>query len=92
MTLSLGIALYLMIWWMTLFAVLPFGVKTQGEAGEVVEGTPASAPVAPRLLRVAVINTIVATIAFAFVWTALERDWLGLYIPPENEIPAGVTR
>jgi predicted secreted protein len=92
MSLSLGIALYLMIWWMTLFAVLPFGVRTQGEAGEVVEGTPASAPVRPRLARVALINTIVATIAFAFVWTALERDWLGLYIPPENEVPAAVTR
>jgi predicted secreted protein len=91
MTLSLGIALYLMIWWMTLFAVLPFGVKTQGEAGEVVAGTPASAPIAPRLLRVAVINTLVATVAFAFVWLALDRDWLGLYIPPDQAAPAGVT-
>lgn len=92
MSLTLGIALYLMIWWMTLFAVLPFGVKTQGEAGEVVEGTPASAPVAPRLLRVALINTLVATAVFLFVWTALERDWLGLYIPPDQDMPAGVTR
>jgi predicted secreted protein len=91
MTLSLGIALYLMIWWMTLFAVLPFGVKTQGEAGDVVEGTPASAPIAPRLLRVVVINTFVAAIAFAFVWFALDRDWMGLYIPPENAPPAAVT-
>ncbi|WP_072396864.1 DUF1467 family protein [Hyphomicrobium sp. CS1GBMeth3] len=92
MSLSLGIALYIMIWWMTLFAVLPFGVKTQGEAGEIVEGTPESAPVKPRLLRVVIINTIVATLAFLFVWTALERDWLGLYIPPENSPPAAVTR
>jgi len=91
MTLSLGIALYLMIWWMTLFAVLPFGVKTQGEAGEVVAGTPESAPVAPRLLRVIIINTLVATLAFAFVWAALDNDWLGLYIPDEPNLPAGVT-
>lgn len=92
MTLTLGIALYLMIWFMTLFAVLPFGVKTQGEVGEVVEGTPASAPVAPRLLRVAIINTFVAAVAFAFVWTALENDWMGLYIPSEQSAPPGVTR
>lgn len=88
MSLSLGIALYIMIWWMTLFAVLPFGVKTQGEAGDVVEGTPESAPVAPRLLRTVFINTIVSALVFAFVWTALDRDWLGLYIPPENLPPA----
>lgn len=91
MTLSLGIALYLMIWFMTLFAVLPFGVKTQGEAGDVVAGTPASAPAAPRLLRVAVINSVVAAIAFAFVWYALDHDWLGLYIPPDQAPPASVT-
>lgn len=87
MTLSLGIALYIMIWWMTLFAVLPIGVKTQGEAGEVVEGTPASAPATPRILRTMLINTIVATFAFAFVWVALDRDWLGLYIPPDQAAP-----
>ncbi|HEX2840175.1 DUF1467 family protein [Hyphomicrobium sp.] len=90
MSLSLGIALYIMIWWMTLFAVLPFGVKTQGEAGEIVEGTPASAPVAPRLLRTVFINTIVSALVFAFVGMALDRDWLGLYIPPENLPPAAV--
>ncbi len=91
MTLSLGIALYIMVWWMTLFAVLPFGVRTQGEAGEVVDGTPASAPVAPRLLRTVIINTLVASVAFAFVWLALEKDWMGLYIPPGQGAPAGVT-
>jgi predicted secreted protein len=88
MSLSLGIALYIMIWWMTLFAVLPFGVKTQGEAGEVVEGTPASAPMTPRIVRTMLINTVVAAFVFVFVWTALERDWMGLYIPPENLPPA----
>jgi predicted secreted protein len=92
MTISLGIALYLMIWFITLFAVLPFGVRTQAEAGEVVAGTPESAPAAPRMIRVIVINTVVAALVFAFVWTALERDWLGLYIPPDQQQPAAVTR
>ena len=44
MSTSLAVALYIVIWWLTLFVVLPFGVRTQGEAGDVVEGTPASAP------------------------------------------------
>jgi predicted secreted protein len=80
MSLALAIALYVMIWWITLFAVLPFGVSTQGEAGDVVPGTPASAPVTPRLLRTFLINTVVATFAFAIVWAALEYDWLGLRV------------
>ena len=92
MTVSLGIALYIMIWWLTLFAVLPFGVKTQGEVGEVVEGTPASAPATPRILSTLFINTIVAAITFAAVWWGLQYDWLGLYIPGEMNVPGGVIR
>jgi predicted secreted protein len=71
MDLVMSIAIYIFIWWLVLFAVLPFGVRTQHEEGSVVPGTPESAPAKPRLLRVFVINTIVATIVFAIVYTVL---------------------
>lgn len=71
MSISVSIALYFVIWWTTLFAVLPLGVRTQGEAGEVVPGTPESAPAAPRLLRVCAINTVVAAIVFGIVYVVL---------------------
>ena len=35
MTLSFAIAIYAIIWWIVLFAVLPIGVRTQEEEGEV---------------------------------------------------------
>ena len=57
MTIALGIALYFVVWWMTLFAVLPFGVRTQGESGHVVPGTPEGAPANPRLLRIYLLAT-----------------------------------
>jgi predicted secreted protein len=71
MDLVMSIAIYIFIWWLVLFAVLPFGVRTQHEEGSVVPGTPESAPAKPRLLRVFVINTIVSTIVFAIVYTVL---------------------
>ena len=71
MSTPLSIALYFVIWWITLFACLPLGVRTQDEAGEVVPGTPSSAPAKPRLLRVFAINTVVATAVFAVVWLAV---------------------
>ena len=71
MSLTLGIALYFIIWWIVLFAVLPFGLKTQDEAGEIVPGTPESAPAKPRLLRIFLVNTLVATVVFAIVWWAI---------------------
>ena len=60
MSLTLGIATYFIIWWTTLFAVLPFGLRTQGEDGNVVPGTPESAPAKPRLGRIFLINTAVS--------------------------------
>lgn len=78
MTIMLAIGLYAVIWWTTLFAVLPFGVRTQAEAGDVVPGTPSSAPAQFRLARVFAINTLVATIVFAVVVVAMRYDVLGL--------------
>ena len=78
MSLSLSLALYFVIWFITLFAVLPIGVTTQEEAGDVVPGTPESAPASPRLWRVVIINTIVASIVFALVWAALTFKWIDL--------------
>ncbi len=71
MSTPLSIALYFVIWWITLFACLPLGLKTQDEAGDVVPGTPGSAPARPRLMRVFAINTVVASIVFALVWLAV---------------------
>ncbi len=65
MTIVFGLALYAMIWWIVLFAVLPFGVQTQAEAGEVVPGTPESAPAKPRLGRVFLATSVIAAMVFA---------------------------
>jgi predicted secreted protein len=83
MSLTFGLALYFIIWWTVLFAVLPFGVRTQGEAGEIVPGTPASAPVAPHLLRTFAITTVVAGAVFGLVYAVLigEIIDIGAYFP-----------
>lgn len=59
-----GIVLYLVIWFMCLFVILPMRLKSQDEDGAVVPGTPASAPINPQLKRKAVVITIVATLVF----------------------------
>ncbi len=89
MTLAFGLALYFMIWWIVLFAVLPFGVRTQAEAGEVTPGTPASAPASPQMIRLFAINTLLAGVVFSIVWYGLETDWLATNTAPA--LPPGVT-
>jgi predicted secreted protein len=60
LTVSGAIALYFVIWWTLLFAVLPFGVRSQVDAGEVALGSEPGAPSAPRLREKAVWTTLVS--------------------------------
>ena len=67
MTLSFAIAIYAIIWWIVLFAILPIGVRTQEEEGDVSPGTAESAPHMPKLLPKMIATTIVASVVFAVV-------------------------
>lgn len=59
-------AIYFIIWWVVLFAVLPWGVRSQEEAGDdMAAGTDPGAPSVPRLLMKVMWTTIVATAIFA---------------------------
>ena len=80
MSLTLGLALFFIIWWTALFAVLPFGVHTQAEAGEVLKGTPESAPNAHMMATVVRRTTILAVIIFGLVWLALRYRLIPLEI------------
>jgi len=69
MNLVFALAIYFVIWWIVLFAILPFGVTTQHDAGEVIPGTAESAPIAPKLRPKLIATTIVSGIIFAvFYW------------------------
>ncbi len=90
MSILFGMALYFIIWWTVLFAVLPLGVRTQDEAGDVVPGTPGSAPAAPRLLRVVLLTTIAAAVVFAIVWAVMHWRLIDVgVIPTPGASPTG---
>lgn len=67
MTWTAGLAIYLVLWWLTFFAVLPWGVRAPSGKGDIAPGTDPGAPVAPRVLRKAGITTLVATLVWLFV-------------------------
>ena len=78
MTLSFAIAIYAIIWWIVLFAMLPIGVRSQGEEGEVAPGTEAGAPHRPRLLAKMLATTVVASIIFAIVYAIIVHKLIAL--------------
>ncbi len=72
MTTPMAIAVYFTMWWIVLFAILPFGVRSQHESGDYLQGTDPGAPVAPKLAMKAVITTIVSAVLFAGLYAYIE--------------------
>ena len=68
------IAIYFLIWWVTLFAILPWGVRNLEESGEIVPGTDPGAPAVHRVWHKLVWTTVVATIIFAVLYVLYTRD------------------
>lgn len=78
MSILSGFALYFIFWWLSLFTVLPFGLRTQGEEGTIVDGTMASAPANFRMRKIVFRTTIVATVVFCTY--AFLTQYLGLSV------------
>ncbi|MCR9069128.1 MAG: DUF1467 family protein [Rhodobacteraceae bacterium] len=62
-----GLVLYAIIWFMTLFVILPLRLQSQDEAGERVAGTPGSAPANPQLARRFLVTSGVAAVVWAVI-------------------------
>ena len=72
------IAIYFVIWWTVLFAVLPFGVRNPSEAGEKVErGNDAGAPVSLHWGKKILVTSVVAAILLAVVYAQVVHHVFG---------------
>ena len=62
-------AIYVIIWWVVLFVVLPFGVRNPAEEGiEVEAGHDPGAPTVIGMKRKLIWTTLIASVLFAICW------------------------
>ena len=73
MSLTGGIVLYSVLWFLVLFVLLPIGQKSQAEMGEVTPGTPAGAPHEPKLKK----KMLWATVIAGLIWGVIAYIILG---------------
>jgi predicted secreted protein len=66
-----AIAVYFIIWWTILFAILPFRVRSQQEVGDVSPGTEPGAPAVFHLGWYLAVNSLVSAVVFAVLWWVL---------------------
>ena len=86
-------ALFFATWWVVLFAVLPFSVRTQDDDHDVTLGTVASAPRGPHMLRAVIRTTIVTAIVMGIFYglthgLGYSVDDLMRIMPDFGETPA----
>lgn len=86
MTFLTGFAIYFIIWWVTLFVILPIGVRTQAEEQDVTLGTAESAPLKLRMGRKLIWTSIVSAVVFGIyvlltVVFGLSVDSIPRFIP-----------
>jgi predicted secreted protein len=77
MSTTSSVAIYFIIWWTTLFAVLPWRIRSAHESGATVEeGHDAGAPVVHGLKWKALVTTVIATAIFVPVYLYLSNGGL----------------
>ncbi len=70
MTVFTGIIVYLLIWWVMLFAVLPWGIRhSRPEPGNAP-----SAPENPRILRKFAITSAASALVWLIVFAIIEAE------------------
>ena len=74
MALTTILAIYFIIWWLVLFMVLPWGVHSQGESGEVTPGTDPGAPAVHLVWRKLFWTTLIASVLFGILVAVYELN------------------
>lgn len=75
-TISSAFAIYFVVWWITLFAVLPFGIHSQQESGQVSMGTDPGAPELARMGRKLLITTLISMVIYGCAFYAYRLGYL----------------
>jgi predicted secreted protein len=73
-----GIVVYILVWWVTLFAILPLWV-TPADPEE--PGFAAGAPRRPLMLRKMAVTTVVAAIIWLGIYVVVSEPWFSFRGP-----------
>ena len=77
-SISTALAIYFVIWWVTLFLTLPFGVRSQHEDGGGAPGTDPGAPVLARMGRKLIWTTLIAAVVYGLGMLAYRAGYLNI--------------
>jgi predicted secreted protein len=68
-------AIYVVVWWITIFAILPIGIHAEADDGMAAPGVDPGAPRSPRLKLKALITTAISAVILVAIY--IVHGWLG---------------
>ena len=71
MSITGGIIIYVNLWMIIFFMVLPFGITNQIDSPDYQKGTDPGAPVESRMKKKILITTLITTIIFSLIFKLL---------------------
>ena len=70
---------YICIWWIVFFSVLPIGIKSENvKIKDELQGNDPGAPKNPRIAKKFLITTLITSIIFAVIYYLVINDYLNL--------------
>ena len=76
MPVATGLAIFFLIWWVVLFAVLPWGIRSQHETDDMVPGTDPGAPSSVSVGRKLLWTTLVAIAVYGIGYVIYSQHWI----------------
>ena len=74
-----SIIVYVIIWWIVFFSVLPIGIQSNKEIfKEKIEGIDPGAPKNPKIAKKFLITTVITSVIFVVIYYLVETDFLNL--------------
>ncbi len=74
-----SIIVYVLIWWIIFFSVLPVGIQSNKEKfKEKIEGIDPGAPINPKIGKKFLITTLITSIIFIVIYYLVEFNLLNL--------------
>jgi predicted secreted protein len=76
MPVATALAIFFLIWWVVLFAVLPWGIKSQHEGEDIAPGTDPGAPSKARIGWKLAWTTVVAVAIYGVGSVVYAEHWV----------------
>ncbi len=73
-----SIVVFIILWWLIFFTILPINIKSQLENSKVIKGTDPGAPNNPQIVKKIIITTFVVSILFVIIYLLAYLDILNL--------------